>query len=171
MSLVSWSASLIISAGVAETMHPWAADEQGQQHWAEARLQVQPSLSLTDDHWYYCWVTWYLNLEVWVFLPFFGRKPAVIMIVGVNGGGKTTSLGTSWHALLSSRLRLDVYFVTGLAVSVCISPISVLLPTYLIIGQWTTLSYCIENLLNVRRFTNFSKSIYNPNVGCDLQDP
>lgn len=26
----------------------------------------------------------------------FARKPAVIMIVGVNGGGKTTSLGKTW---------------------------------------------------------------------------
>lgn len=28
-----------------------------------------------------------------MFLFMFARKPAVIMIVGVNGGGKTTSLG------------------------------------------------------------------------------
>ena len=43
----------------------------------------------------------------------FGRKPAVIMIVGVNGGGKTTSLGTSRHALLYSwfSLAFSVDFV------------------------------------------------------------
>lgn len=45
----------------------------------------------------------------------FGRKPAVIMIVGVNGGGKTTSLGTSRHALLYSRflLAFSVDFAAG----------------------------------------------------------
>ena len=33
-----------ITAGVAEKMHPRPADKQGQQHRAEARLQVLPSL-------------------------------------------------------------------------------------------------------------------------------
>ena len=48
-------------------------------------------------------------------LGHFGRKPAVIMIVGVNGGGKTTSLGTSQHALLYSwfSVAFSVDFAAG----------------------------------------------------------
>lgn len=51
----------------------------------------------------------------WKFSPiyYFGyicaiRKPAVIMVVGVNGGGKTTSLG-KWERclVLSSFIRFE----------------------------------------------------------------
>lgn len=38
-------------------------------------------------------VVQYANWKLLVLLVMLSRKPAVIMVVGVNGGGKTTSLG------------------------------------------------------------------------------
>lgn len=103
--------SLIVAdgvAGVAEKMHPRASDDQGQQDGAAARLQVLFCLPLVSRP----LLTGCLNLSECA-LVIFGRKPAVIMIVGVNGGGKTTSLGSPRYAVLDSHSNSDFNFVAG----------------------------------------------------------
>lgn len=46
----------------------------------------------------------------------YARKPAVIMIVGVNGGGKTTSLGTQFAFIVdcAAFFQLDKLLSVGL---------------------------------------------------------
>lgn len=83
-------------------MHSPTADKQGWQLGAETRLQVLLSPAYENQ-------LLIGGLSGLIALCLYDRKPAVIMIVGVNGGGKTTSLGNSlaYFTALSIPLHSD----------------------------------------------------------------